>query len=544
MKSKKKLVNILSLLLALFMLATAFTACTTTSGDKGTSSENTAPKGGTGKVDPDTYVYEKQIEIKIPVYDRGVQGQAPVDDNYWTRWIQKEFGDKHNIKVTYIPIPRSSDVDKFNMLLATNDAPDIIFSYDFPIAMSFYSRGAFMELNQDMLNTYAPDFLKWSGDAMKYGVIDGKQIFLAATRPEAYNWMTLIRQDWLEKAGLSMPKSLSEYEDALMKFKELKLGGEDTIPATLSLPSAYYGAYAYRPFPLPEEELALYSDINVAALSWEPVKRALKDQNRMFNKGLLSPEFALDKDGKQAQADFMNGKAGVYGFYLSKTPPVIQTLMQNQPDAKLAVLHPMAGVPEGGYPAGRAYWPFGMLSGIYKDCKNPEAVLMFFNWMSKPDVLFTLQNGIEGKTYEMVDGLPVLTEYSGEERLNYNSNKDIWCLVTEGKYFDTIEKTLRVQETTYAPEGFEYLIRDNYNYTEEIRKYLYPDFLFDRTIQSVAKYQQTLLTKWQEIYVDLIMCKPEEFDAKYEKHLQEYYDAGYREILDEKLKIYKEMTNK
>lgn len=535
------------MLLVLLMAVSIITACTSKKDSGGIAGGTTASKieaGGESKIDPETYIYEKQIEIKIPIYDRGVQGQAPVDNNYWTRWIQKEFGDKHNIKVTYVPIPRSSDVDKFNMLLATNDAPDIIFSYDFPIAMSFYSRGAFMELNQEMLNTYAPNFLKWSGDTMKYGVIDGKQIFLAATRPEAYNWVTLIREDWLEKAGLKMPQSLTEYENALMKFKELKLGGEKTIPATLSLPSAYFGAYAYRPFPMPEEELALYSDINVAALSWEPVRKALKDLNRLFNKGLLSPEFALDKDGKQAQADFMNGRAGVYGFYLSKTPPVIQTLMQNAPDAKLAVLHPMAGVPEGGYPASRAYWPFGMLSGINKSCKNPEAVLIFFNWMSKPDVLFTLQNGIKGVTYDLVDGLPVLKEYKGEERLNYNSNKDIWCLVTEGKYFDSIEKALKVQETTYAPEGFEYLIRQSYEYTEQYRKYQYPDFLFDRTISSLAKYQQTLLTKWQEIYVELVMCKPEEFDAKYEQAKKEYLESGFQEILDEKLAIYKEMKNK
>ncbi len=39
--------------------------------------------------------YDEQIELKIPVYDRGMQGQADVDNNYWTDYVQKNFGDKY-----------------------------------------------------------------------------------------------------------------------------------------------------------------------------------------------------------------------------------------------------------------------------------------------------------------------------------------------------------------------------------------------------------------------------------------------------------------
>lgn len=35
-------------------------------------------------------------------------------------------------------------------------------------------------------------------------------------------------------------------------------------------------------------------------------------------------------------------------------------------------------------------------------------------------------------------------------------------------------------------------------------------------------------------YVDLVTCKPEEFDEKYAKACEEYLDAGYQKILDEK----------
>ena len=68
--------------------------------------------GGTGanvdvdeimaREDVENYVYPEQVEIKIPVYDRGNAGQADVTNNYWTKYVQTEFGDKHNIKVTFI----------------------------------------------------------------------------------------------------------------------------------------------------------------------------------------------------------------------------------------------------------------------------------------------------------------------------------------------------------------------------------------------------------------------------------------------------------
>ena len=39
--------------------------------------------------------FEKTVELQIPVYDRGYK--VSVQENYWTKWIQSEFGDKWNI---------------------------------------------------------------------------------------------------------------------------------------------------------------------------------------------------------------------------------------------------------------------------------------------------------------------------------------------------------------------------------------------------------------------------------------------------------------
>lgn len=487
--------------------------------------------------------YEEQIELKIPVYDRGMQGQADVDNNYWTQYVQKNFGDKYNIKMTFVPITRKEDVSVFNKLLAAGEQPDILFSYDYPTIMSYYSRGAFMPIDEDVLKLYAPTFYEKTKSLEQYAKADGERYFLTATRPKDYSWTTVVRQDWLDKAGLSMPQSREEFIEMLRKFKEMKLGGENTIPYAKDLFNAYFPNYANREYPLSEEDNAMYSDITVASLTWDATKKELQYWNQLYNEGLISPEWMLDKDGSKMRSDFVSGKVGVYGFYLAQNPPVVQSLMENVPDAKLSVLHPGWGTYEGKTMTGRAEWPFGMISGISTQCEHPEAVLMYFEWLSQEENLFVMQNGIEGVTYKTENDVPVMIDgYTGVERLNFNSNKDMWCLVTESKDYGSEEKNLAAQKKTYAPAGFEYLIQDNHDYYQKMTKQNeYTDFLFNTSIESLSLYGETLKSKWEVIQVDLITCKPEEFEAKYEAACKEYLNSGYQKILDEKKEAYAKM---
>lgn len=68
-------------------------------------------------------------------------------------YVQKNFGDKYNIKMTFVPVTRKEDVTVFNELLAAGEEPDILFSYDYPTMISYYSRGAFQPIDEDVLKT-------------------------------------------------------------------------------------------------------------------------------------------------------------------------------------------------------------------------------------------------------------------------------------------------------------------------------------------------------------------------------------------------------
>ena len=485
--------------------------------------------------------YAEQIELKVPIYQRnGIKD--PIEDNYWTHWVQANFGDKYNIKVTYVPISRTNEVSDFTTLMSSDDtAPDMIFHYDNPQLLAYIAQDYVAQIDEEMVEEFMPDYLAYVGqdayDAGKYNVNGKKvQMYFPAARDAADNWATVIRADWLEAVGMEMPTSVEEYLDVLRAFRDANLGGDYTIPATQGLPSTTgMRADSYRTGHTDPREIAIYSDLQVVSLDWEPIKRNYETMNIMYNEGLCSKEFALDSDGSQAKSDFVNGKAGVYGFYLSSNSDVISTLMQNCPDAKLAILDGYAGVPAGETLYDYQADPIGISTGISARCKHPEAVMMYINWMAQPEVLDYLEYGEEGKQHIVKDGLRVLNDaYDGPDRfVSTNANIDLFVMVTQTRR-DSVSP--EAMAATYCPIGYEYLmeqiIANNANKT-----YIH-NYRFTTPIESQAKYGEELRAMFQAISAQVITCPEEEFDELYDSLVAEYVAAGLEEIHEEKAAVY------
>jgi putative aldouronate transport system substrate-binding protein len=515
------------------MMVGTLTGC---KGKKEDASKTTTPASFSGR-------FDQTKEIKIPVYDRGVQGEPDVTNNYWTKWISEKALKDINVKVTYVSIPRNQDVDKFNMLLAANEAPDVIYSYDYPVISSFYSRNAFQEIKPETLNTYGPNLKKFLGDKLlSYGQIKGKQMLIPASRPMMGDYASTIRQDWLDKLNLKAPTTNDEMYNVLKAFKTQDPGGvgkDKVIPMAMSgfgnnSQSTPYWSYLADNM-VDTKDFAMYSDLIVTPLTWEPAKKALKQLNKYYNEGLISPEFALDTDSKKAQAAISNGLVGVFSERISKSPPIFTTLKNNIPTAKFTALGPIM---ESGYKAkGYGYYPYGMMNGISKASKNPEAVIAFMDWMSKSENLTVLQNGVLDKTYKMQDGLPLVdSAYKGEERLILGTNKDYFCLVTEARNLGDDDKNIKAKSLSDAPEGFgDYFVQ---NYKASLQVMNTNNYAFASPVTTLTKNSNTLKAKYQEFGTKLIMCKPDEFESLYAQLSKDYLAAGYQEILDEKAKLY------
>ena len=482
--------------------------------------------------------FPQRVTIEIPVYDRAFQGWN-VTDNYWTRWVQKEFGDKYNVTVRYVAIGRATEVQDYQQLLASHRAPNIIFHYDMPIAVQYYGEGVMQKLNWDEIAYYAPNYWNMAkGMIERYGTINNERVFFFADRPEADAYTTVVRKDWVERAGYRVEDltSLEVFNEMLVKWRDLGLG----VFGTPLLQNNFTYSYPFRDWPINERDRTLYSELSVADLTWQPTHDYLKDMNWKYNNNVLDKEFYLRNDEAKTKAEFVAGRTGNFGFYMAGNTDVMDSLKANNPGADVGILPPGWNVPKGKVNQARGYWPFGMIMGINYEATDLQriAVWMFMEWMNQSENLFALQNGIAGQNYVLLpNGLPERLNYTGESNLSPNSNKDYWCLVVEAASYPNQDMFWAANKALWAPPDYGSLVDDLIKYYRAGAPYRTPDALFTVPLEAVAEYRADLNVLFQELYVRCVTCPEAQFESIYADACRTYLSAGYQAILDEKQKV-------
>lgn len=496
--------------------------------------------------------FPEKVTLQIPVYDRGVQGVPDVSNNYWTQWVQQNFGDKYNITVEYVPIPRNDVMTNYAMLGAAGDLPTVLMEYDYPKQAQWAADGYLAEYDINEFAKVAPTYYQKMSDLgiLDYTVMDGKCYFALAERPYSFSnfqFTTFVRMDWLKKVGYDhVPATRAEYLDAMKKIMDAGLsehpGGGSMITGVGSDQN-----YGYRQVPTNEEEWVMYGDYNIPSLGWEPNRKLLKYANEEFNLGITNPEYFVT-DAETDKANFVNGETYRYGSYISANMDWLVSFYAANPDAELAIqmqsLEPDTA--EGTVPAYRANNPFGMMVGFSSQASEDEikAAWMYMEWLSQKDNLFTMQWGVEGENFNYdSNGLPVsVGDYNGEYLQGFGNNKDYCGIVVEGRIAGTTEDFIKSLVPQGLPQDFTQDIIQNYQNSVEADKkgWALVDCMFGTEIKSQSEYQQTLVELYKEYRDKLTMCKPEEFDALYDDLAQKYMDAGYKEVTDERLQAFKD----
>ncbi len=331
---KKELRKILALVLICAMAVSVFAACgkkaetddkgqtTETNNTDTSSTDTTQPTQAPAVAGIDGWApFAEKVQITVPVYDRSKEGYPAVDDNYWTKWVQANFGDKYNIEVKFVAIPRNDVMTKYSMLIAAGDTPTIMMEYDYPKVAQWANDGAMQTINLDDFAQVAPTYYQKMVDnnQLQYSKLGEDTYFVLSERPyynTTYTYVNFVRKDWLDAVGKGIPQNYKEYCEALDAI--IAAGLTDQAPTTPDFPTtAYVANYAFRDFPVNEAEWAQHSSLGTSSLSWEPTYKLLKRQNAEFNKGYINPEYDLDADLTQKKSDFINGKLYTYGGYMS-----------------------------------------------------------------------------------------------------------------------------------------------------------------------------------------------------------------------------------
>lgn len=495
--------------------------------------------------------FADQVTLQIPVYDRGSSGNGCSDvvNNYWTKWVQENFGDAYNINVEYVGITRSDVMTDYAMLAAGQDLPTICMEYDYDKLASWQADGYLQTYDVDTFKNIAPTYWQSMVDNGNdaYTQLDGEDYLVLGYRPygnTTYTFCTFYRQDWLEEAGYTEyptgnnTELLKLYEKLVENGHQYPLSGKKVSGAGIDQ------NYSYRDYPQDESTWATTGDYQIPALSTEAQKRFLKFENELYNDGYYNPEYYL-RDASEAEADFINGEAFTWSGYVSSSMNVLNSFYDANPDGKLGIMiTPSTYAQDETWGSSAAYRPgtnFGMMIGFANDATEDEmkAAMMYLEWLSQPENLFTMQWGIEGVNFnydENNDPVAVADQTGLEEQQGHNNNVDYWCAVTAVKTLGSIEKDIKAVTPQGIPQDFYDQILANY----EGQVALYEDgkansdCLFATSLESVTEYSQTLYDLYTEYRDKLTMCSKEEFDSLYEELSQKYLDAGYQEIIDER----------
>lgn len=567
----KKLTKRIALLLISVMVLGSMAGCSKKSNDVDTTTDNTPTpttattdnSGGTtdnGNTDNsgdvvagiDGYTaFADNVTLKVPVYDRGVEGVPSVSSNYWTQWIQENFGDTYNVTVEFVPITRSDVMTDYALMASGGDLPTILMEYDYPKHAQWANDGYLTTFDMEEFAQVAPTYYNRMAEnnQLPYTEMNGETYFALALRPyydTNYAYQQFVRMDWLRAVGYDyVPVLREEIVDAMTKIQEAGLA-ENPLGGSMITGVGSDQNYMYRDFPFDEELWAQVGNVNIPSLGTDADYKLLKRANEDYNLGFTNPEYYIT-DAETNKAQFINGEVYSFGAYISANMDWLNSFYAQNPDAELAV-KPMPVSDEAGGTTSvyRNNNPFGMIVGFSSTATADEikAAWMYMEWMTQEDVLFTMQWGIEGEHYtvDATTGLPVsVGEYNGDKTQGYNNSKDYWCITNEARIAGTIEDLIAASSPKGLPQDFTQDILDVYYQQKELSDQGYGvlDIIFSVNIDAETDYSGALVEKYKEFRDKLTMCSPEEFDALYEKYTKEYQEAGYQEIMDERLEAFK-----
>ena len=335
----------------------------------------------------------------------------------------QEFTRRTNIHFDFRVPALGTEQEQFTLMFSSDNLPDII------CGASNYSEGLdggvddgyYLDLT-DLIPQYMPEYeaaLKSQGDYVDMFTEQGRQVALAMlyTHEQAPIAGFVIRQDWLDELGLAMPETFDELEEVLTQFKEKK---GCTAPISFSKFGLFALAYGYNVFftAIDTSGSSYPKDgkiVDVLLENPQDMKAYLERLHSWFDKGLLDANFMSTK-GYMPDAALMNsGASGVtYCMYAQ-----IETKFKaaEEEGANIVAMpfprqnkgDKLHMTPGGGF--GRAT----AAVAINAECKNPEILLAAFNYLFTEPGFVLANYGVEGDTYNIVDGEIVLTEKMTED---------------------------------------------------------------------------------------------------------------------------------
>lgn len=499
-----------------------------------------------GEIENGRFLETRHITVEI--YDRGNDGGSTPEDNVFTDFIKAGMLEKHNVEVEYVPVPRWTEVEQLNNLLAAGDAPDIAVTYDYPTILAYANMGGVLDLSEyvEEYKDGLPNLWDWLGETNIYwdrDPVDGTLWALEAKLAHNVRINTFVREDWLNTLSIEAPRSLEEFEAMLLAFEEnadTLLGDEagSIVPFSVSFDVGWRGDHLHASFIDPEitERDRFIHGFDDRRLLFPGYKESIRQLNEWYNMGLMWDDFAIYGAGDETEDNMM--KAGYVGAFIHNW----DYPYRNGDDSINNSLKRLIGE-EAGYvtiepfmnEAGeyRKFLPGPIDRKVFFPSTNEEplASLLYLDWISTLENRMYLQIGEEGTNHQVTDeGYVEVLPATGDWIMNSPQNID-YTITINGLDLGDEAKTIGSLSLGYPGVSAETIATA---YEMSINDGLINQNVNVGEIESEAGMGPALSEKRDVLLAQAIVADPAEFDAVFDSGLDDYLASGGQAIIDER----------
>lgn len=344
----------------------------------------------------------------------------------------------------------TSSRDAFNLLIASGNLPDIVggdasggLKDDF---IRYGLEGAFLPLD-DLIEEHAPNLKAFfdSHPDIRNAISgpDGQLYFIPYVPDGKFSRGWFIRMDWLEKLGLDVPTNADELYDVLTAFRNDDPNGNgqrDEIPYFAREP-----VDAIRLINLWDAQVSgseRYGDFQVydgrIEHPWarDEYRTGITHLAKWYREGLIDPEI-FTRGTRTREILLSNDQGGMTHDWFASTATYSEALAEEVPGINLAPMAPMMTVSGNQFADARRLQvqPAGWAISYTND--NPVETIKYFDFWFSDQGRILSNFGVEGLTYEMVDGRPQFLPEVLESNTPVNSQLyEVGAQVPRGFWMD------------------------------------------------------------------------------------------------------------
>lgn len=292
-------------------------------------------------------------------------------ENVWVDAIKENLN--INLDYSWIAANEEADNSKWAAGIATGNVPD--FAVVSPQTYKLLLESDLVADCSEIYNQYVSDEFKALLDDALVGQLKVGDKLMGLPYPTV-GYLAVsnfyVRQDWLDKLNLQFPTNYEEIVNVAKAFKEAKLGGEDTIPFLFATNGdngrldGFFNMFgAYLNYWVKKDGKVTYSNIQ------PEMRTALLEMQKLYNEGLINKDFVITTSDLGMEY-VSSGKAGMFFGISWATTGSIQTLLNNDPEARISSSCIFGA--DGSDIQFQTATPVASKIFVSKNCEHPEAV--------------------------------------------------------------------------------------------------------------------------------------------------------------------------